>query len=1275
MTGAVNRFLFVDRVSVAETALVLSLPSLLWRDFGSLTVPYGSNETHMNYISVIARLLCDHHQPYDVVILGYPRAGLFNETAQLSKLASGQYSQVIMPFVDSLSEAHVAALRSYASNTSNSLVVVAPEITATLTEELLPRAPQRTGPANVFAGVNYTSIPHQKVLTYYECSDEAVGSEMHQTIVAARERRPEIIVDGPESVWVGSIFGHGGSHADGIRSVSLVNYDLKLSPPAWYSLKPRNASDGCSATENAGVTCACGMCGEWQPAAGISVALRCPDGTCAGWKQQGRVARAFAPEHNATALPLDFTVTKGYATVTLPPIRSFAVVAVAPPDEIEARAAAAELRRWVNRAVTQAEGVTAAGEVVATTLRDLQQIHGPGSPLVPPGGFAAAAAKFGAQALSMKAAVQQKTLQLEQADAAVKGESQATAAILKLDAGAAQPAAGFHLLSANTSGTAPAATFGWLGNTAMIQTADCGANENKSTLFRTGLWSEKPAVLRIQLPSPGTYTITLWVGNCFTDQSGAFSPWTGYGHKGEYCTQGACEQMASKVAVASVSLVTKTAGGSSQPTLTPVLLGDRTASGFVGPRVFTHTATSTADQVIDMRLTGSTGTSFLNRIAWSLSALTVTTAQQPLGASAAKSLHEKEAVVDATVRDWFHIGPFDDLDATGLERVRAYEALDGNISKASISKFHQPVSWHRWEQPSQKVQAPSLPLAWLLAWGREGKTPNATEITVGSAVFATTGLHCGTTSGCTVTLAGSTSGLGACFLNGENVWKDVLVAGLIVSEVKATAHLRFGWNVVVVASFNNVVQELYDPNAWGLTLAVLDETGTDKAPGVTIDACSGGKAHATCNAAPVPTPAPPVPVPPPPPAPPPPPPAPTPTPDLPARGGPPGSWRYTVEASRLSNYNVMFDGHHDPTSTEFALNFGPSHVLMPGGVDALAIRVCREGTGCSTPKNPDMITFVKRIAKGRINLANLSSIREFQAQFQPNTEARIIKRPNGTAEQCGVQDPRIVYDPATKYFFLAYTAYGNPYQKAGQPLTCEQAFTRIIRSKTPETEASWEKFLTAGPTVNGSIWDYDAVSTAILVRPSPPHYAFIGRGPAAVSWQLPSLDVTTKPLVFENPKIFLQGRPGGFDSGYVEAGSPPALLSTGDYLHIYDTIINDGRVPKGGPSQLACVSGVCRGFGAGWAVLNGSDPQEILQRGQEPLFMPVMPWELGPRPEHPDWGWMQPTGFAIGATNGLMRVAEGPDHDTFIAWACASDSVITPWVVRVRRWVGGAFGS
>ena len=55
------------------------------------------------------------HVPFDIVILGYPRENLFNDTAQLARLGSGRYRTAVMPWVDALSDAHVAALRGFAS--------------------------------------------------------------------------------------------------------------------------------------------------------------------------------------------------------------------------------------------------------------------------------------------------------------------------------------------------------------------------------------------------------------------------------------------------------------------------------------------------------------------------------------------------------------------------------------------------------------------------------------------------------------------------------------------------------------------------------------------------------------------------------------------------------------------------------------------------------------------------------------------------------------------------------------------------------------------------------------------------------------------------------------------------------------------------------------------------------------------------------------------------------------------------------------------------------
>ena len=135
-------------------------------------------------------------------------------------------------------------------------------------------------------------------------------------------------------------------------------------------------------------------------------------------------------------------------------------------------------------------------------------------------------------------------------------------------------------------------------------------------------------------------------------------------------------------------------------------------------------------------------------------------------------------------------------------------------------------------------------------------------------------------------------------------------------------------------------------------------------------------------------------------------------------------------------------------------------------------------------------------------------------------------------------------------------------------------------------------------------------------------------------------------------EIAIKGRPGQFDNGYCEAGAPPARLSDGNYFGTYDTIINSGGKGR-------------HGWAAGWVVLNGTDPRQVVQRGNEPLVMPTRPWELQTAP---DWNWTQATSEGgvpmIGATNGLMPLG----NDEFVAWGCASDSVVEAFHVVVSKW-------
>lgn len=320
---------------------------------------------------------------------------------------------------------------------------------------------------------------------------------------------------------------------------------------------------------------------------------------------------------------------------------------------------------------------------------------------------------------------------------------------------------------------------------------------------------------------------------------------------------------------------------------------------------------------------------------------------------------------------------------------------------------------------------------------------------------------------------------------------------------------------------------------------------------------------------------------------------------------------------------------------------------MIDGTDAIVIRSCRNYSGCSTPGNPDVVTLVKRTAPA-------PGLDTLQRQFEKNSLEKVILEPcRGCAdEQCGVQDPRITVDRATGTYILAYTAYGGgalcnasscqTWQQCGR--CCHLVKTKVATSKTPEVASSWVRMV--GRTGDPG---FDAKSTAILVRDQPPHYQFTGTG-TVLSWQSDDL------LHWTQPEVAIKGRPGGFDPGYCEAGAPPALLSDGNYFGTYDTIINAGGRGRSG-------------WAAGWVVLNGSNPRQVVQRGDEPLVAPTMPWELQASPE---WNWTQAVGEGhvpmIGATNGLMPLGNASGNDEFVAWACASDSVVEAFRVIVSKW-------
>ena len=233
--------------------------------------------------------------------------------------------------------------------------------------------------------------------------------------------------------------------------------------------------------------------------------------------------------------------------------------------------------------------------------------------------------------------------------------------------------------------------------------------------------------------------------------------------------------------------------------------------------------------------------------------------------------------------------------------------------------------------------------------------------------------------------------------------------------------------------------------------------------------------------------------------------------------------------------------------------------------------------------------------------------------------------------RCGVQDPRIVYNKATETYILAYTTFG--YAQWGPGPLCHGccggggAGLGIATSKDPSNPNGW--------TRHG--YNQLGKSAALLVRETGPHYAFYGIPSInlAVSWDLIHWNTTVWNWLIADDAI----------SGFVEAGAPPQLLSDGNYLMTYNIL------------------GPCNCWGAGYLILDGTDPSIILQRTsvQEggPLIWPELPWETT-NTSSSDW---EPLKCCIGATNSLQPLG----NDQFIAHYASGDSVGGGSIISVRR--------
>jgi len=249
--------------------------------------------------------------------------------------------------------------------------------------------------------------------------------------------------------------------------------------------------------------------------------------------------------------------------------------------------------------------------------------------------------------------------------------------------------------------------------------------------------------------------------------------------------------------------------------------------------------------------------------------------------------------------------------------------------------------------------------------------------------------------------------------------------------------------------------------------------------------------------------------------------------------------------------------------------------------------------------------------------------------FSKVTNDSVVFRPQEPYENYGTEDPRVTQKDGV-YYLLYSAVYQNSTGVLSQ--------LALATTTAPWNASAWTRH---GPLFPKNGW---SKSGAMLIRDEPPHYLFFGDSSFHDGLQIAtSNDLLSWDL---QPGTMLPMRPKKFDSSLVEAGPMPLPLSDGNYLFIYNS------AQKGFPSSKP---GWDMKYNVGYAILNGKNPVEVLERSEDPLLSPELGWEEG-------------TGDNLSLTPNVVFLEgwQPIDKDTFLVFYGGADSVIGAGEISVK---------
>lgn len=190
------------------------------------------------------------------------------------------------------------------------------------------------------------------------------------------------------------------------------------------------------------------------------------------------------------------------------------------------------------------------------------------------------------------------------------------------------------------------------------------------------------------------------------------------------------------------------------------------------------------------------GPYFHNSVEWMINGLVIQQQNQTLTAESKASLKLWQQMNQTQINDWSIIGPFSDSHWNGLSKEFEPERNAGPDHIFTID-YDGSEAFSPWRNFKCDKNAPAIvPLYKLLDGGSLGRG----FVSRGAAAYGMTQLY--STSDTEVVIAGSISGTGAVFLNGQEIIRDEIVMGLVPQEFSKQVQLKAGWNKLLVKSLH-----------------------------------------------------------------------------------------------------------------------------------------------------------------------------------------------------------------------------------------------------------------------------------------------------------------------------------------------------------------------------------------------------------------------------------------------------------------------------------------